>query len=107
MSTKFPRQRDRKGHAWGLRGSSPKAVWERFSNAYEKQLEFIVHVLEQRGFVVDISGAGGEDGEYVYAIHKDGRSLFLHLEDPREARKLSMKIHDGKIDDWLNSEFDS
>lgn len=51
--------RDRKSHAWELRRPNPKAVCERFSDDYEKQLEFIVHTLEKRGFVVDIAGAGG------------------------------------------------
>lgn len=103
MAILFPRFRDKKRHAWGLQGKKPEAVWERFSASYEAMLERLVLELERQEFKVTIDGAGGEDGEFVFAKHADGRSIFRHFEDPKEARELaSVKDEDYKT--WLNNE---
>ncbi|EAB1659414.1 hypothetical protein QAA20_004141 [Salmonella enterica] len=88
MSVIFPRLDDRKGHAWGLSETKPETVWERFSPAYEAQLERLIRVLENHGFKVSVDGAGSEDGEYVMACHDDGRQLFQHMEEPSEALRI-------------------
>lgn len=49
---KFPRRRDKKPHAWGLSGKTPKEVWERFSPSYEVQLERLVKVLEKKDLLL-------------------------------------------------------
>lgn len=99
---KFPRRRDKKPHAWGLSGKTPKKVWERFSPSYEVQLERLVKVLEKKGFTVDIGGAGSEDGEYLTAVRETPyRSIFRHLEDPKEALFIS-NMDDDKLDQWLD-----
>lgn len=89
MKVTFPRDDDGKGHAWGCHGDMPVEIWERFSPAYEAQLQKILSQLDQAGFDAEIGGAGSEDGEYIVAKHPDGRSIFQHLEDPTQARFLA------------------
>lgn len=101
MTITFPRPQDDKAHAWGLKGARPETVSERLSPAYEAQLERLVRALEARGLNVTIDGAGSEDGEYVLASHDDGRSLFQHLEDPREAKILAA-MDDAALAVWLD-----
>lgn len=100
MSVIFPRLDDHKGHAWGLSETKPKTVWERFSPAYEAQLERLIRVLESHGFEVLVDGAGSEDGEYVMAHHDDGRQLFQHMEEPSEALRI-FAMDDEALVRWL------
>ncbi|ARJ68506.1 hypothetical protein [Paracoccus contaminans] len=102
MSASFPRAPDGEPHAWGLTGSRPEQVWERFSPAYEAQAERLVRALEARGWQVFLGGAGSEDGEYVAARRGDGQSLFLcHLEEPAEARAIAA-LDDAALARWLD-----
>ncbi len=98
----FPRPRDNERFAWGLSGSHPVEIWERFSPAYEAQLERLVTILEKMDFSPTIGGAGSEDGEYVRAEykHSDRVVFFYHLEDPADARFLS-SMDDEEIRAWI------
>ena len=77
----FPRPRDNEPFAWGLSGSEPVEIWERFSPAYEAQLERLVVTLRDLGFAPTIGGAGSEDGEYVRAEYRSNSRIvfFYHL----------------------------
>ncbi len=109
MPIRFPRPRDDEPFAWGLTGPEPVEIWERFSPAYEAQLQRLVNALQALGFDPEIGGAGSEDGEYVRAEYGQNRRIvfFYHLEDPAEARFLSALEGDALqgwiVKDWLGS----
>ncbi len=102
MSLKFPRERDDEPFAWGLSRTEPVEIWERFSPAYEAQLERLVTVLRELGFDPFVGGAGSEDGEYVRAAYTaDDRIVFFqHLEDPAEAMFLK-SLGDDALRAWI------
>ena len=102
MHITFPRPRDDEPFAWGLSGPEPLELWERFSPAYEAQLERLVIVLRELGFCPTIGGSGSEDGEYVRAEHgNDSRVVFFqHLEEPAEARFLD-SLDDEGLRHWI------
>ncbi|WP_099827503.1 hypothetical protein [Oceaniglobus indicus] len=99
----FPRPRDDERWAWGLSGPEPVEVWERFSPAYEAQLERLTSILIDMGFSPTIGGAGSEDGEYVRAEHDDSDRIvfFYHLEDPADANVLAALNDDDALRDWI------
>ncbi len=101
-SITFPRPRDNERFAWGLTGSEPVEIWERFSPAYEAQLERLVTLLEDMEFTPIVGGAGSEDGEYVRAEyrHSDEIVFFYHLENPADARFLS-SLNDEQMREWI------
>ncbi len=103
MELKFPRERDDEPFAWGLSGAEPTKIWERFSPAYEAQLERLVIVLRELGFDPYVGGAGSEDGEYVRAEYKanDRIVFFQHLEDPTEAKFIKGLSRDG-LRRWIS-----
>ena len=102
MSVTFPRAPDREPHAWGLVGSRPAKLWERFSPAYEAQAERLVRALEARGWDAFLGGAGSEDGEYLSARRGEGPWLFLcHLENPAQAREIAA-LDDAALAGWLD-----
>lgn len=105
MDVKFPRARDQASWAWGLKGSKPVNVWERFSPSYEAQAERLMRGLEHLGLCPVIAGAGSEDGEFVAASRPggDGTAFFFHLEDPANAKTLS-EIPDARLKEWILGE---
>ena len=102
MKPCFPRPRDNEPFAWGLSGSEPVEIWERFSPAYEAQLERLFITLNKLGFTPTIGGAGSEDGEYVRAEYNDNDRIvfFYHLEDPADARFVS-SLDDDDLRSWI------
>ncbi|MCI2394822.1 hypothetical protein [Aliiroseovarius sediminis] len=100
----FPRRRDNEAWAWGLSGPEPVEIWERFSPAYEAQLERLFSVLRDMGFSPAVGGAGSEDGEYVRAVYTaDERIVFFyHLEDPADARFVA-SLDDDDLRDWITN----
>ncbi|MFP7572051.1 hypothetical protein [Marivita sp. S2033] len=98
----FPRPRDNEPFAWGLSGPEPVEIWERFSPAYEAQLERLVSTLREMGFSPAIGGAGSEDGEYVRAEYRDNSRIvfFYHLEDPADAKFL-LSLDEESLRDWI------
>ena len=102
MKTSFPRPRDNEPFAWGLSGSEPVEIWERFSPAYEAQLERLIKTLNELGFSPTIGGSGSEDGEYVRAEYNDNDRIvfFYHLEDPADARFVS-SLEDDALRSWI------
>ena len=98
----FPRPRDNERFAWGLSGAEPVEIWERFSPAYEAQLERLATTLSDLGFTPTVGGAGSEDGEYVRAEYEgnDRIVFFFHLEDPADARFVSSQ-NDAGLRDWI------
>lgn len=107
MKITFPRPRDNESFAWGLSGPEPIEVWERFSPAYEAQLERLVSTLDDLGFTPAIGGAGSEDGEYVRAEYTDNSRIvfFYHLEDPADARFIASLDNEALrawiIESWI------
>ncbi|TNF20662.1 MAG: hypothetical protein EP318_09765 [Rhodobacteraceae bacterium] len=99
---RFPRPRDSEPFAWGLSGPAPVEIWERFSPAYEAQLERLILALGELGFAPAIGGAGSEDGEYVRAEYPaDARIVFFHhLEDPADARFIA-SLDDSALRGWI------
>lgn len=99
----FPRPRDNEPFAWGLSGPEPVEIWERFSPAYEAQLERLVLALDELGFTPTIGGSGSEDGEYVRAEYTNNCRIvfFYHLEDPADARFLA-SLDEKSLRDWIN-----
>lgn len=85
----FPRPHDSLGHAWGLDGETPEQPWERLSDAYENRLEKLILALERNGYVVQIRGAGGQDGEFIVAKHPTLPLILQHLEDPGEMAAIA------------------
>ncbi len=106
MTLTFPRPRDEEPFAWGLGGPEPVEIWERFSPAYEAQLQRIAQTLQALGFAPETGGAGSEDGEYLRAEYQpDPRIVFFqHLEDPAEARVLQSLAGDA-LRDWIISQW--
>lgn len=102
MKPCFPRPRDNEPFAWGLSGSEPVEIWERFSPAYEAQLERLIKTLNELGFTPSIGGSGSEDGEYVRAEYSDDDRIvfFHHLEDPADARFVS-SLDDDDLRSWI------
>ncbi|PVA09179.1 hypothetical protein DC366_14820 [Pelagivirga sediminicola] len=102
MDITFPRPRDNEPFAWGLSGPEPVQIWERFSSAYEAQLERLVSTLSDLGFSPAIGGSGSEDGEYVRAEYEGNSRIvfFHHLEDPADARFIS-SLDDRALRDWI------
>lgn len=102
MKTSFPRPRDNEPFAWGLSGPEPVEIWERFSPAYETQLERLMVTLSELGFTPTIGGAGSEDGEYIRAEYNDNDRIvfFYHLEDPADARFLS-SLDEESLRSWI------
>lgn len=98
----FPRPRDNEPFAWGLSGPEPVEIWERFSPAYEAQLERLIKTLGELGFSPAIGGSGSEDGEYIRAEYdKNSRIVFFyHLEDPADARFVS-SLDEKSLRDWI------
>ena len=98
----FPRQRDDEPFAWGLSGSDPVEIWERFSPSYEAQLERLITALRELGFAPAIGGSGSEDGEYIRAEYEGNSRIvfFHHLEDPADARFLS-SLDDKSLRNWI------
>ncbi|AUM73764.1 hypothetical protein [Paracoccus jeotgali] len=98
----FPRPRDDEPFAWGLSGPEPREIWERFSPAYEAQLERLVTTLRGMGFSPTIGGAGSEDGEYVRAEYDQNSRVvfFYHLEDPADARFIA-SLDDEALRAWI------
>lgn len=90
----FPRPPDSLGHAWGLQGEKPELPWERLSARYEDRLETLILALERHGYVVDIRGAGGQDGEFIVAKHPTHPMIIQHLEDPSEAEAIAALLQD-------------
>ncbi len=101
---RFPHPRDDEKFAWGLSGPGPEPVevWERFSPAYEVQLERLVLTLTDMGFSPETGGAGSLDGEYVRAEYDDNSRLvfFYHLEVPDDARFV-FSLDDSALRDWI------
>ncbi|WP_113912895.1 hypothetical protein [Roseovarius dicentrarchi] len=77
-------------------------IWERFSPAYEAQLERLVEILRDLGFAPAIGGSGSEDGEYVRAEYDSNSRVvfFYHLEDPADARFIA-SLDDAALRDWI------
>ncbi|WP_324752475.1 hypothetical protein [Roseovarius sp. Pro17] len=102
MEISFPRKRDNEPFAWGLSGPEPVEIWERFSPAYEAQLERLVSVLRELGFSPAIGGAGSEDGEYIRAEHDDNSRVvfFYHLEEPADAKFVD-SLDDDALREWI------
>lgn len=102
MKTSFPRPRDNEPFAWGLSGPEPVEIWERFSPAYEAQLERLFTALSELGFTPAIGGSGSEDGEYVRAEYSrsDRIVFFHHLEDPADARFVA-SLGEDALRDWI------
>lgn len=102
----FPRRRDNEKFAWGLSGTEPLEIWERFSPAYEAQLERLVLTLTEMGFSPTIGGSGSEDGEYVRAEYNANSRIvfFYHLEDPSDARFISSLDGDA-LRDWITEDW--
>lgn len=102
MELTFPRPRDNEPFAWGLSGPDPVEIWERFSPAYEAQLERLVTTLRELGFDPTIGGAGSEDGEYVRAAYTENSRIvfFYHLEDPADARFIA-SLDDNALRRWI------
>ncbi|MCX7568128.1 hypothetical protein OS189_17430 [Sulfitobacter sp. F26169L] len=105
MTISFPRPRDDEPFAWGLSGSQPVEIWERFSPAYEAQLERLVIALKSLGFSPAVGGAGSEDGEYVRAEHTSTSRItfFYHLEDPADAKFIDT-LDDVALRHWITRE---
>lgn len=97
------RQDDGLGWAYGLRGSVPKTVWERFSTAYEAQAEEVLTELREMGYEARLDWAGGQDGEAALALRDDELVLVLHLEDPVEAELIEKSRKAGALRDHLNA----
>ncbi|WP_323038040.1 hypothetical protein [Pararhodobacter sp.] len=102
MDITFPRPRDREPFAWGLSGPEPVELWERFSPAYESQLERLIVTLRDLGFHPTIGGAGSEDGEYIRAPYANNARIvfFYHLEDPADARFVA-SLDDAALRAWI------
>ena len=104
---RFPRADDGAGWAWGLEGDTPRAVWERFSPAYEALAERLLRAIAARGLTATLEGAGSEDGEFIL-VHDlvpggvpEGYELMCHLEDPNEAVPLAALDAAG-IEAWID-----
>lgn len=103
-SPPFPRADDGLGHAWGLAGAAPEAVWERFSASYEAQAEALWHAFAARGWRVALEWAGSEDGEAIIARDQGGDIVLLyHLEDPAEAERLRAARESGRLDAFIKA----
>ncbi|WP_108485014.1 hypothetical protein [Oceaniglobus ichthyenteri] len=102
VGVNFPRSRDGEPFAWGLSGPEPVEIWERFSPAYEAQLERLVSTLQELGFAPAVGGAGSEDGEYVRAEYLANSRVvfFYHLEDPADARFIAA-LNDDDLRRWI------
>ena len=102
MEISFPRPRDNEPFAWGLSGPEPVEVWERFSPAYEAQLERLIITLGELGFTPTIGGSGSEDGEYIRAEYNDNSRIvfFYHLEDPADARFVA-SLDEKALRNWI------
>ncbi|WP_170001822.1 hypothetical protein [Pseudopontixanthobacter vadosimaris] len=85
-----------------MSGPEPTEIWERFSPAYEGQLERLTSALSELGFAPAIGGAGSEDGEYVRAVYLENERIvfFHHLEDPADARFIS-SLDDRALREWI------
>lgn len=96
--TTFPRTDDGLGWAYGLEGAKPKAIWERFSPAYEAQAEAVLNAIADLGLTAVMDWAGSEDGEAAIGVNDNDEIVVLfHLEDPAEARILQQAIADGQL----------
>ncbi|MDO5528021.1 MAG: hypothetical protein Q4F71_01340 [Paracoccus sp. (in: a-proteobacteria)] len=88
-SPPFPRADDGFGHAWGLAGAAPEALWRAFA---------------ARGWRVALEWAGSEDGEAIIARDQGGDIVLLyHLEDPAEAERLRAARESGRLDAFIKA----
>ena len=81
-----PRPRDDEPFAWGLSGPHPVEIWERFSPAYEAQLERLIH----RGFVTETGHQRLPDLlRYLRAIERRMEKIPT---DPNRDRLYMLKV---------------
>lgn len=79
MAITFPRPRDCEPFAWGLSGADPIEIWERFSPAYEAQLERLVTVLAELGFCPTMPC--DRDGSFGPELVKKGQTRIDGMDD--------------------------
>ena len=98
----FPRRNDGKPHAWGLAGTDPYEIWERFSPSYEAQAQAMWEAFENMGLVPALEWAGSQDGEAIIGRdHADEIVVLYHLENPEEARMVQQALASGTVMDFI------